>query len=104
MAAWLFPTGVTCHVLLAAALRNPTVRLRYPAACEALATDAPHLQESLAPPFRAAFADLRISSTDDLLRRAGEVTRFLPRLWQTTEDVLTRTLRSPHSECGTHLQ
>lgn len=33
---WLFPTGVTCHVLLAAALRNPTVRLRYPAAREVL--------------------------------------------------------------------
>jgi hypothetical protein len=30
--AWLFPAGVTCHVLLAAALRNPTVRLRYLAA------------------------------------------------------------------------
>ena len=29
---WLFPTGVTTHVLLAAALRNPTVRLRYLAA------------------------------------------------------------------------
>ncbi|WP_274365856.1 hypothetical protein [Paenibacillus thermotolerans] len=27
--AWLFPTGVTTHVLLVAALRNPTVRLRY---------------------------------------------------------------------------
>ena len=40
--AWLFPTGVTCHVLLAAALRNPTVRLRYPAAREVL-TDYGHL-------------------------------------------------------------
>ncbi|APU15820.1 MULTISPECIES: hypothetical protein [Actinoalloteichus] len=29
--SWLFPTGVTTHVLLVAALRNPTVRLRYPA-------------------------------------------------------------------------
>ncbi|WP_235917983.1 hypothetical protein [Paenibacillus lutrae] len=29
MTAWLFPTGVTTHVLLAAALRNPTIRLRY---------------------------------------------------------------------------
>ncbi|MET8555363.1 hypothetical protein ABZV64_10410 [Streptomyces sp. NPDC004959] len=29
--AWLFPTGVTTHVLLVAALRNPTIRLRYPA-------------------------------------------------------------------------
>lgn len=27
--AWLFGTGVTCHVLLAAGLRNPTVRRRY---------------------------------------------------------------------------
>lgn len=27
--AWLFMTGVTTHVLLVAALRNPTVRLRY---------------------------------------------------------------------------
>jgi hypothetical protein len=27
--AWLFPTGVTTHVILVAALRNPTVRLRY---------------------------------------------------------------------------
>ncbi|WJH33934.1 hypothetical protein N6H14_28800 [Paenibacillus sp. CC-CFT747] len=30
--SWLFPAGITTHVLLAAALRNPTVRLRYPAA------------------------------------------------------------------------
>ncbi|CAM4028292.1 hypothetical protein COLU111180_20165 [Cohnella lubricantis] len=34
--SWLFPTGVTTHVLLVAALRNPTVRLRYLAAREAL--------------------------------------------------------------------
>ncbi|MER5184155.1 hypothetical protein ABT009_38475 [Streptomyces sp. NPDC002896] len=179
--AWLFPTGVTCHVLLVAALRNPTVRLRYLAAREVLtdyghlglypellgllgcsnlparrvqrhlhelaatfdasvevaktpfffssdisaaarpiaidgsqalidsgnhheavfwiiatfarchtilATDAPELHEALAPAFRAAVADLGISSTQDLLHRAGEVNRFLPRLWQTTEDIL----------------
>ncbi|MBW7462314.1 hypothetical protein K0U00_50510, partial [Paenibacillus sepulcri] len=30
--SWLFPTGITTHVLLVAALRNPTVRLRYLAA------------------------------------------------------------------------
>jgi hypothetical protein len=30
--AWIFPVGITCHVLLVAALENPTVRLRYPAA------------------------------------------------------------------------
>ncbi|NBD27164.1 hypothetical protein [Paenibacillus glycinis] len=35
--SWLFPAGVTTHVLLVAALRNPTVRLRYLAAREVLA-------------------------------------------------------------------
>lgn len=34
--AWLFATGVTTHVLLVAALRNPTVRRRYLAAREVL--------------------------------------------------------------------
>lgn len=34
--AWLFPTGVTTHVLLVAALRNPTVRLRYRVARDVL--------------------------------------------------------------------
>ncbi|MFF1905944.1 hypothetical protein [Kitasatospora sp. NPDC058218] len=34
--AWLFPGGVTTHVLLVAALRNPTVRLRYLRAREVL--------------------------------------------------------------------
>ncbi|MDF2958898.1 MAG: hypothetical protein K0S39_633 [Paenibacillus sp.] len=34
--SWLFPTGITAHVLLVAALRNPTVRLRYLAARDVL--------------------------------------------------------------------
>lgn len=34
--SWLFPTGVTTHVILVAALRNPTVRRRYVAAREVL--------------------------------------------------------------------
>ncbi|MDH6114185.1 hypothetical protein P3T36_000586 [Kitasatospora sp. MAP12-15] len=34
---WLFPTGVTTHLLLVAALRNPTVRLRYLRARDVLA-------------------------------------------------------------------
>ncbi|MEV8311933.1 hypothetical protein AB0P36_32600 [Streptomyces flavidovirens] len=182
MTAWLFPTGVTCHVLLSAALCNPTIRLRYPAARKVLtdyghlslypellrllgcshlsaqrvqhhlrelaatfdattqvaktpfffssditptarpiaidgsqtlidagdyreavfwiiatfarchtilATDAPRLHNSHAPAFQAAVADLGISSSSDLLHRAEEVTRFLPRLWQATEDILT---------------
>jgi hypothetical protein len=179
--AWLFPTGVTCHVLLVAALRNPTIRLRYRAAREVLdhyghaglypellallgcadrpprrvqhhlrelavtfdatapvartafpfsgditpiarpiaiegsqslidrgdhleavfwiiatfarchtilATDAPRLHEARAPAFRAAVADLGLTSTEDLLGRAAEVTRFVPRLWQAAENIL----------------
>ena len=35
--AWLFPTGITTHVLLTAGLRNPTVRTRYLAARSLLA-------------------------------------------------------------------
>ncbi|RKR93132.1 hypothetical protein BDK92_7649 [Micromonospora pisi] len=35
--AWVFPTSVTTQVPLVAALRNPTVRLRYPAVREVLA-------------------------------------------------------------------
>jgi hypothetical protein len=34
--SWLFPTGITTHVLLLAALRNPTVRRRYFAVREVL--------------------------------------------------------------------
>ncbi|SEG97178.1 hypothetical protein SAMN05444920_110257 [Nonomuraea solani] len=37
VAAWLFGTGVTTHVLLVAALRNPTVRRRYAAVRDLLA-------------------------------------------------------------------
>ena len=33
---WMFPTGVTTHVLLTAGLRNPTIRLRYRAVRELL--------------------------------------------------------------------
>ncbi|MCS7464913.1 hypothetical protein N0M98_33055 [Paenibacillus doosanensis] len=36
LTSWLFPTGVTTHLILVAALRNPTVRLRYLAAREVL--------------------------------------------------------------------
>lgn len=184
--SWLFPTGVTTHVLLAAALRNPTVRLRYLAArgiladhgrldlypellgllgcadlpaervrhhldaltatfdataavartpflfssditpaarpitidgsqdlidrgrhheavfwiiatfarCHTiLAADAPEAHRALTPPFRAALADLGITGPADILRRAGEVTRFLPRLWQTAEAIIRATAR-----------
>jgi hypothetical protein len=180
--AWLFPTGVTTHVLLVAALRNPTVRLRYLVARDVLmeyghaglypdllellgcahltpqrvehhlaelaltfdaaaaaaktpfffstditaaarpiaidgsrelirtgyhreavfwivatfarchkilAADAPpDLQRALAPAFGAIIADLGITSTGTLIRRAEDVIQFLPRLWETTEALL----------------
>ncbi len=181
--AWLFPTGVTTHVPLVAALRNPTVRLRYlrvrevlddyglpdiypellellgcrewstarvrhhlralartfdataevsttpfffsgdltaaarPIAVDGsreligrgdhreavfwiiatftrchtvLAADAPELHRSLDPAFREAVADLGIGSVADLLPRAERVLRFLPRLWDTAEDIMAR--------------
>ncbi len=45
---WLFGTGIMTHVLLVAALRNPTVRLRYLAARELLAEyDNASLYENL---------------------------------------------------------
>lgn len=180
--AWLFPTGVTTHVLLVAALRNPTIRLRYRAARDVLyeyghtdlyldllkllgcahlspervehhlnelartfdvacsvaktpfffstditrtarpiaidgsreliragyhreavfwivatfarchkifITDAPpKLQSAHAPAFEAIMADLGVTSATDLTHRAEDVIRFLPRLWETTEDIL----------------
>lgn len=179
--SWLFPTGVTTHVLLVAALRNPTVRLRYAAAREVLdahgqsqlypellellgcarlsarstgrhldelartfdaaaevartpfffsgditagarpvaidgsrhliergdhreavfwiiatfarchtvlAADAPELHRARLPAFRAAVADLGVTSTEDLLRRGEEVIAFLPGLRQTAERIL----------------
>ena len=33
-------------------------------------------------------ADLGITSTDDLLQRADETLRFLPKLWSVTEMIL----------------
>jgi hypothetical protein len=180
--SWLFPTGVTTHVLLVAALRNPTVRLRYLAAQDVLteyghvdlypellnllgcahltsqrveqhlamlaqtfdatatvaktpfffstditatarpiaidgsqqliragyhreavfwivatfarchkilAVDAStEMQRTLAPAFADILADLGITSTDALIRRAEETLKFLPTLWETTEAIL----------------
>jgi hypothetical protein len=46
-----------------------------------LAADAPvDLKRELEPAFRAAVAELGITSQDDITRRAGEVIAFLPRL------------------------
>lgn len=180
--SWLFPTGVTTHVLLVAALRNPTVRLRYLAARETLeaygqthiypkllellgcgqwtpqmtrhhlnglartfdaaaaeaktpfffssditaaarpiaidgsaalihagrhreavfwivatyarchkilAADAPpEVQRENLPLFQDVIDDLGVGSTDALMRRAGDVIRFLPELWKTAETIM----------------
>ena len=180
--AWLFGTGVTTHVLLVAALRNPTIRLRYLAVREVLeeygrsalcrdllqllgcaelaadrvdnhlaalahtfdaaaaaaksqfffssditpaarsiaidgmrdmiragnhreavfwivatfarchkilAVDAPQsAQREFAPAFDDVLADLRIFSSDDLIRRADSVVQFLPELWKNAEGII----------------
>ncbi|MFE1242771.1 hypothetical protein ACFW35_01460 [Fictibacillus sp. NPDC058756] len=41
------------------------------------------------PAFDAMAADLGISSTDDLTRRAEDVLDFLPRLWETAELIIS---------------
>jgi hypothetical protein len=180
--SWLFPTSVTTHVILVAALKNPTVRLRYlkaqvvlkeygqdevyselldllgtadlsaerveyhlqalsqtfnAAAAVAktpfffssditesarsisidgsrelirsgfhreavfwivatfarchkiLAADASEdFQQAHLPAFNAVVADLGISSSDDLIKRAENGLHFLPRLWGTTETII----------------
>lgn len=179
--AWLFPTGVTTHVLLVAALRNPTVRLRYLAArhmlneyglnhiylelldllgcthmtpkrmeyhvrqlattfdaaaanaktpfffstditptarpiaidgsfkliqsgfhheavfwivatfarChKILAVDSPNIQQEFMPAFEEIIADLGITSKEILLARANQVNRYIPRLWDTAEEMM----------------
>lgn len=182
--SWLFPTGMTTHVLLLAGLRNPTVRRRYLAAREMLieygltgfypdllellgctrltpqrieehldelaktfdaaaaisstpfpfstditaiarpvaidgsreliragchneavfwivatfarchkilAADAPlELQYTYAPAFREMMADIGISSSRDIILRAEETIKFLPRLWEITEDIISK--------------
>ncbi len=185
VSAWLFGTGVTTFVPLVAALRNPTVRLRYLAAREVLTAychtalydelltllgcidmtparvdqhvdelartfdaadavartpyrfrsdisaaarpiaidgsrdliragnhreavfwivatfarahtiltvDAPELQRAHAPAFEAILADLGVRSSDDLLARGEAVIRFLPRLWDTAEAIMSTNL------------
>lgn len=175
--SWLFPTGVTTHVLLVAAQRNPTVRLRYLKArplagdlypellaqlgcadwtpartrhhLDALATtfdstvpvartpfpyssditaaarpiavdgghalvdagdhreaafwiavtfarchtileaDAPDLHRELAPAFDAVLADLGVTGSADLGKRAERTLDFLPRVWARAEDLMS---------------
>ncbi|WP_405900607.1 hypothetical protein OG242_26970 [Streptomyces sp. NBC_00727] len=57
--AWLFPTGVTTHLPLVAALRNPTVRLRYPAVRDVLTA---YGQEALYPELLALLGCEEVSA------------------------------------------
>ncbi len=181
--AWLFPTGITTHVLLLAALRNPTVRRRYLAVQEILIeyghakfypkllnllgcthmtpsrieehlkalaetfdaaasvaktpflfstditpfakpiaidgsteliksghhheaifwiaatfarchkifeADAPLKQQIYLPAFKNIMSDLGFNSNEDFIRRADEVIKFLPGLWDVTESILSK--------------
>jgi hypothetical protein len=56
-----------------------------------LAADAPpELQRALAPAFEDMVADLGITSNYDFIRRAEDGIRFLPKLWEITEDILSQ--------------
>ncbi|MFJ6434125.1 hypothetical protein [Streptomyces sp. NPDC091416] len=69
--AWMFPTGVTTHVLLVAALRNPTVRLRYQAVREVLdAYGQPELYPELLALLGCADVSERV-----VRHHVGELTR-----------------------------
>lgn len=181
--SWLFPTGVTTHVILVASIQNPTVRLRYLKAkdvlkeygyedvysellrllgvCDLTAERAEHhlraleqtfdaavaiaktpfffssditaearpividgslelirsgfhreavfwmvatfarchkilevdgsaeIQLKHRPAFDAMTADLGISTTEDLTRRAEDVLDFLPKLWEIAESIIS---------------
>lgn len=69
--AWMFPTGVTAHVLLVAALRNPTVRLRYRAVRDVLgAYGQPELYRELLVLLGCADVSERV-----VRHHVGELTR-----------------------------
>lgn len=82
---WLFPTGVTTHVLLVAGLRNPTVRRRY-AAVRELLHEYGHLEfhETL----------LALLGCADMSR--GQVEEHLTALKEVF-DVAAAVMRSPFS-------
>ncbi|WP_052850302.1 hypothetical protein [Streptomyces avicenniae] len=77
--SWLFPTGVTTHVVLVAGLRNPTVRLRYLAVRDLL------LSHGLGDAYDGL---LRLLGCQDLTaRRAEEHLHALARTFDATAPV-----------------
>ncbi|MER7727554.1 hypothetical protein [Streptomyces sp. NPDC096323] len=69
--AWMFPASVTTHVLLVAALRNPTVRLRYRAVRDVLtAYEQPELYSELLELLGCADVSERV-----VRHHVGELTR-----------------------------
>ncbi|MGK8488022.1 hypothetical protein [Nocardia asiatica] len=75
---WLFGTGVMAHVLLVAALRNPTVRLRYQAVRQVLGDyGMPERYEGLLahlcpPEFGAEQAEQMLTDLAEVFDRAAE--------------------------------
>ncbi|EFG65684.1 conserved hypothetical protein, partial [Streptomyces sp. SPB074] len=78
--AWLFPSGVTAHVLLVAALRNPTIRLRYPAVREVLVPGPDEeLYEDLLGALGCARPDrARVAAHLDVLAETFDATSAVP--------------------------
>lgn len=81
---WLFATGVTTHVLLTAGLRNPTVRLRYPA-----------VRRLLMPYGRIAFYEELLDLLGSARLGPGRVERHLAAMTRVF-DAAARVERAPY--------
>lgn len=81
--AWLFPTGITTHVLLAAGLRNPTVRRRYAAARDLLHEYG-----------HAAFYETLLNQLDPAAMTQARAAEHLATLGAAFDDA-AMTIRSP---------
>jgi len=51
------------------------------------AKDAPHRLRRFQPAYSALLTDIGIAGFDDLQRRADDVRRYLPTIWQVAEDI-----------------
>lgn len=98
--AWLFPTGVSCHVILAGSQelidrgfhREAVfwIAATFARCHTILATDAPELHRAYRPGFQAVTRDLRIADPPAIAERAEGVRRFLPAVQALAETIMRR--------------
>ena len=68
---WIVTTYARCHKIFEA--------------------DLPLKQQLYLPAFKNIMSDLGFHSNEDFIRRAEEVIKFLPDLWEVTESIITKT-------------